>query len=171
LIIRTARPSDLARINAIYNQAVTTRKATGDLQPLSLSEHEAWLEDHPEESSPVLVAEEDGRVLGYNSLSFYRGGRGAFATTRETSYYIDPAHHRLGIATALMHRVYRSCPALGVDTLITFVLANNDSSIAFLEKEGFTLWGVLPAIARLGGAPVDHHIYGLHLRDRDGESA
>jgi len=46
LTIRDARADDLARIVAIYNEAIPGRRATADTEPVSVDSRRAWFLEH-----------------------------------------------------------------------------------------------------------------------------
>lgn len=162
--IRLAAPDDLPALTSIYDQAVRTGRSTGDLETPDEEHQRRWLHAHHADRDPVYVASCAGRVVGYNALSLYRGGRGAFRRTRETSYYVDSDWHRRGVASRLMEHVLAECRRLQLRSLITFVLAHNEASLAFLHKQGFRLWGSLPDIAEIGGCRYDHLILGRRVQ-------
>jgi len=161
--IRLANQTDLPRMVEIYNQSIPSKCSTGDLQPTNENNQIPWFEEHSPTRCPIYVAETEGLVIGYNSLSMYRGGRGAFRFVRETSYYIDNQFHRKGVASQLMEMVLQQCDQLKVKTLIAFVMAHNQPSIHFLEKYGFQRWALLPNIADFNGEEFNHTIYGKRL--------
>jgi phosphinothricin acetyltransferase len=96
-------------------------------------------------------------------LSAYRAGRSAFRFTAEISYYIAPAYHRQGIATALIGHALAACTALQIRHLFAIVLESNEASRRLLEKMGFEKWGYLPRVADFDGKEVGHLYYGRHL--------
>ncbi|HDN27589.1 MAG TPA: N-acetyltransferase family protein [Thioploca sp.] len=161
--IRLAHKSDLSRIVDIYNQSIPSMCSTGDLQPLDKNEQIPWFEEHIPTVCPIYVAEMNRLVVGYNSLSLYRGGRGAFRYVRETSFYVDNQFKKKGVASQLMEFVLRQCEILQVKTLITFVMAHNKPSIHLLKKYGFERWALLPNIADFNGKEFNHTIYGKRL--------
>jgi L-amino acid N-acyltransferase YncA len=81
--VRVARIEDAEPIRRIYNREVEHSTVTFDLVPRSLAEQQQWLR---ERMGPfgVLVAEHDGRIVGFASLSEYRS-RPAYRTTVESS--------------------------------------------------------------------------------------
>ncbi len=68
LTIRQATMSDLPGITEIYNDAVLKLVATFDTEPKTLEEQKVWFQHHGA-TYPVLVAEEDGLVVGWASIS------------------------------------------------------------------------------------------------------
>ncbi len=163
MIIRLAQRNDLSAIVKIYNQAILTKQSTGDMQPLRIEDRLAWFEEHPPEKYPIFVAEADGRVMGWCSLSAYRPGRAAFRFTAEISYYIDFAYHRKGIGIALIEHAIADCPKLEIHHLLAIVLEGNQASLRLLEKLGFEQWGYLPRVADFDGREVGHLYYGRHV--------
>jgi phosphinothricin acetyltransferase len=159
-MIRNARREDLPAIVAIYNEAVADRFATADLEAVTVQARAAWLASHDEQSYPVFVAELDGVVAGWCSLSAYRGGRAAVRRTAEISYYIARAARRRGIGRALLEHAIRESPLLGVHVLFAIILEPNSPSIALVERCGFSPWGRLPDVAEIDGQLVAHVYYG-----------
>lgn len=70
--IRTAEPRDLAELLDIYNYEVEHGTATLDIQPRTQAQWEAWFFAHNIENHPLIVAEKNGNIAGYASLSAYR---------------------------------------------------------------------------------------------------
>ena len=161
--IRIAHREDLPAIVDIYNQSIPSKQSTGDTQPLRVEDRVTWFEEHRPKEHPIFVAEVNGQVAGWCSLSAYRAGRAALRFTREISYYIDYAYHRRGIATALVEHALAACPALGIKHVFAIVLEGNQASLKLLEKMGFKQWGYLPRVADFDGKEVGHFYYGRHM--------
>jgi L-amino acid N-acyltransferase YncA len=163
MTIRLAQIDDLPAIVNIYNQSIPSHRSTGDTQPLRVEDRTTWFDEHRPDTHPIFVAEVDGQVVGWCSLSAYRPGREAFRFTREISYYIDFAHHRRGIATALVEHALMACPALQIKHVFAIVLEGNEASVNLLKKMGFEQWGYLPKVADFDGKEVGHLYYGRHV--------
>jgi phosphinothricin acetyltransferase len=162
-LIRLAQMDDLPAIVEIYNQAIPSRQATADTEPVRVEDRLVWFQEHRPEERPIFVAEVDGQVAGWCSLSAYRPGRAALRATAEISYYIAPAYQRRGIGTALIEHALAACPALGIRHLFAIVLENNQASIKLLDKMGFEQWGYLPRVADFDGFEVGHLYLGRHV--------
>jgi L-amino acid N-acyltransferase YncA len=165
--IRLARIDDLPAITAIYNQAVESKRSTADMEPVRVEDREAWFRDHSPATHPIFVAEVDGKTAGWCSLSAYRPGRAALRHTAEISYYVDEAHKRRGIATALVRHAVAACPSLRIKNLFAIVLEHNASSIRILEKAGFQKWGFLPRVADFGGEECGQYYFGMRIPERE----
>jgi L-amino acid N-acyltransferase YncA len=161
--IRIAQIYDLPAIVDIYNQSIPSKQATGDTQPLRVEDRMRWFEEHRPDKHPIFVADVDGQVAGWCSLSAYRPGRAALRFTAEISYYISYAYQRRGIATALVEHALGACPALQIRHVFAIVLEGNQASLQLLEKIGFEQWGYLPQVADFDGKEVGHLYYGRHV--------
>ena len=163
MLIRLAKPDDLPAIVDIYNQSIPSRQSTGDTHPLHVEDRANWFAEHRPEQHPIFVADVDGEVAGWCSLSAYRPGRAALRFTAEISYYIALAYHRQGIGTALVEHALSACPALQIRHLFAIVLEGNQASLQLLQKMGFEQWGYLPGVADFDGNEVGHFYYGRHV--------
>jgi phosphinothricin acetyltransferase len=163
MLIRLAQIDDLPAIVDIYNQSIPSQQSTGDTQPLRVEDRMTWFAEHRPEEHPTFVAEVDGQVAGWCSLSPYRAGRAALRFTAEISYYIANAYHRRGIGAALVEHALATCPALQIRHLFAIVLEGNQASLRLLEKMGFEQWGYLPRVADFDGKEVGHLYYGRHV--------
>ena len=162
--IRFARQTDLVQIVEIYNQAVALKSATADLDPIEPADRLQWLKEHVPEEYPIFVAEADGKIAGWCSLSPYRRGRMALRYTAEISYYIHKDHRRMGVGSALVEHAITQCEKLGIKTLFALLLDVNVASVKLLEKHGFAKWGHMPNVADFDGEECGHLIYGLRVR-------
>ena len=103
IVVRKAAENDLPAIVEILNHGIKTRHSVGYFVSQSAAEMKEWFDEHIlSERYPVMVAEEDGHILGWISLSPYRKGREAFNRTGEISAYIHEDHHRKGIGQKLL---------------------------------------------------------------------
>lgn len=161
--LRKAVFADLAAINEIYNQAVQELFSTAHLRPVSMEYREQWFASHHPDRYPVLVAETEGAVAGWISLSPYRSDRQALEHVAEVSYYVHREERRRGIGDLLLEHVLETAPGYGFEVLIAILLDKNPASISLLEKHGFSRWGTMPGIARIGPFRADHLYYGLKL--------
>ena len=86
MIIRDATADDAAAIAAIYNQGIEDRLATLETQPRSAEERAAWMAAKSPRH-PVLVAEDDGQVIGWGSLNQFNP-RPAYDHVVDFSIYV-----------------------------------------------------------------------------------
>jgi phosphinothricin acetyltransferase len=161
--IRIAAEDDLPAITAIYNQAIALQSATADTSPVTLDNRKLWLNEHPPDRYPVFVAEIDGSVVGYCSLSAYRPGRMALRHTAEISYYVDENFRQQRVGSALIAHTIEQCAGLDIKTLFAILLDINEGSTRILENFGFEQWGHLPGVADFDGRECGHLYYGLRV--------
>lgn len=163
--IRIAKTEDLPAIVGIYNQAVPTHRSTANTTPVTVEARKKWLQEHEPDRHPIFVAEFDGCVIGWCSLSVYRPGRAALRFTAEISYYVDTAHQGQGIGQALIRHALEASPALGIKNIIAVLLDRNEPSRKLLEKLGFQQWGYLPRVLDFEGEECGEYYYGKRVVD------
>jgi len=161
--IRIAHFNDLPSIVDIYNQAIRSGMATGDMAEFGVEERIPWFEKFDDNSYPIYVAEVENRVVGYCTLSPYRPGRQAMQTVAEISYFLDYSFHRKGIATALIKHVISDCGRIGTQNLLAIILDINLPTIGLLENLNFEKWGYFPDIIDMDGKNCGQFVYGLNL--------
>ena len=162
--IRFANTSDLPTIVNIYNQAIEEKKATADLTPFTVEQRVNWFNKFSINEYPIYVAELDGIVLGYASLSPYRNGREALRKVAEISFYLDYSSLGIGIGSSLIEHVIADCHRINKESLLAILLDANTASIKLLQKFGFKEWGNLPLNSNFEGKKYGHLIYGLNLK-------
>ncbi|KGQ62378.1 GNAT family N-acetyltransferase [Gallibacterium anatis] len=162
-LIRPAQQQDLPALLAIYNHEILNGVATFDLQPKSLAERQSWFDEHNKNNHPLLVAEQDGEVLGYASLSRY-AEKAAYNSTVELSVYIAPSARRQGIASQLMHAVIELAKKDNATHLIvSLITGTNQASISLHQKFGFNKVGTLHQVGYKHQQFLDVHIYELFV--------
>ncbi len=151
--LRLITPGDAEATRRIYNAEVTGSTATFDLRPRSAEEHRRWVEAHLG-AHPAVVAEVDGAVAGFASISPYRS-RPAYATTVEDSVYVAGGWRGRGIGAALLADVVRRATEHGFHTVLARVEASNDASVRVHERCGFAVVGTERQIGRKFGRWLD----------------
>jgi L-amino acid N-acyltransferase len=139
ILVREARQSDLPALLEIYNDTVLTSPATFDLEPQTLGQRREWFSEHGGEF-PLVVAEREGRVLGYASLSQFRDKPG-YSKSAEDSVYVDKDFQRKGVGKALMKAILERAVALGYHTVIAAIVPPNEASVRLHEGFGFVYVG------------------------------
>ncbi|MBK9099056.1 MAG: N-acetyltransferase [bacterium] len=163
MIIRNFTKDDLETIVKIYNHAVDEKFATADTEYVTVESRKDWFAQHSADTYPIYVAEENGEIIGWCSLSPHRPGRKALRTVAEISYYIHKDHRKKGVVSSLIRHTIESAELLGFKNLISILLDLNKPSIQILEKFGFDKWGHLPDIAEIDGTICGQFIYGKKL--------
>ncbi len=163
MLIRKAEAKDLNALLDIYNYEVENGVATFDLHPKTPEQWEVWFSLHNRENHPLIVAEQDGRAVGYASLSSYRE-KEAYRTTVELSLYVSPNHRRQGIATALMEVLLELAKNDdSIHTVVSVITGGNEASIKLHKRFGFTFCGTLHEVGVKFGRYLDIVHYELHV--------
>jgi L-amino acid N-acyltransferase YncA len=133
--IRPATPADLPAINAIYNHYVLHSTCTYQTEPSTEAERLEWFQHHGEKH-PVIVAEEDGQVIGWGSLSRFHP-RAAYGHSVEDSVYLHHEWLGRGLGSVILEELLRLAKALGHHTVLGGIDADQKGSVALHAKFGF----------------------------------
>src|SRR5205085_8803187 len=134
-LIRLATDADLAAINDIYNHYVPTSTCTYQEEPETMEARQIWFHRHGPKY-PVTVAEIDGAIVGWGSLSPYHT-RSAYRFSVENSVYVRQDMQRHGIGAALLADLIERARAAGHRTIIADIDSEQTRSIALHERFGF----------------------------------
>ncbi|MCL4295304.1 MAG: GNAT family N-acetyltransferase [Anaerolineae bacterium] len=156
LAVRPAQLADIPAITVIYNEAILTTVATFDTEPKSEADRAAWLAAH-DSRHPVLVAEVDGQVVGWASLSKW-SDRLAYADTAEISLYVRSSQRGQGIGKRLVEALVAEGEKAGLHTLIARIAAGNEVSVRLHQAAGFAPIGVMREVGRKFGRLLDIHL-------------
>jgi len=149
--VRPAAAQDLPSLTAIYNHYVVHTPITFDLAPFEPEQRRPWFDEHRAHGRHrLLVAEADGRVIGYASTSRWRP-KPAYDTTVESSVYVHPEAIGRGIGRLLYTTLFDAMAGEDVHTIVAGVALPNDASVALHERCGFSRVGVFAAVGRKFG--------------------
>lgn len=135
-MIREATPDDAAAIVDIYNHYITQTTVTFETTPLTSDQMRQRILDISSHF-PYLVYELQGRVAGYAYVHTWKE-RAAFAHTLETTVYLAPDAKHEGIGSKLMQPIIDYCRQRGYRVLVACITAENQESIDFHKRLGFT---------------------------------
>lgn len=154
-LIRTATELDFPVITEIYAHYVRHGTATFEIEPPNRGEMERRRSEILSQGLPYLVAELQGRVVGYAYASRYRP-RPAYRFTAEDSVYIHPDFVARGLGRRLLTRLIDSCTAAGCRQMVAVIGdSGNTASIRLHERLGFRTVGVLQNVGRKFGRWID----------------
>ena len=151
--IHAATPADLGAINDIYNHYVLHSTCTYQEEPELPESRRQWFQHHGERH-PVIVAEVDGQVAGWGSLSPYHA-RSAYRHTVENSVYVHHQLHRRGIGSLLLQELITRARALGYCAIIAGIDADQPGSVALHAKFRFEEVGRLKQVGFKFGRWLD----------------
>lgn len=164
--IRDARPEDIPGITDIYNHAVANTTAIWNETPVDVANRVAWHADRQRLGYPVLVATEDGQVLGYASFGDWRAFEG-YRHTVEHSVYVRVDQRGRGIGESLMRALVERARQIGKHIMVAGIEAGNAGSIRLHEKLGFRQVGRLPEVGTKFGGWLDLVFMQLTLDTRE----
>ena len=153
LQIRPATEKDQSDILAIYNDAVMHTTATFDTELRSMESQMEWYRKH-KSNHPVLVAEKDGKIIGWASLSPW-SDRCAYDTTVEVSVYLEPASRGKGIGAELLNAVTLEGGKYRNHTVLSRITSDNLASIRIHEKAGYNIVGIMKEVGFKFGKFLD----------------
>ncbi|MDQ0395912.1 GNAT family N-acetyltransferase [Labrys monachus] len=154
MTIRSATEADLPAILAIYNDAVLHSTAIWNWTVADLANRQAWFEARRAQAYPVLVAEEEGAVLGYASYGDWRPFDGYRYTVEHSVYVAEPARGR-GIGRALLAALIAAATAGGKHVMLGGIDAANEASLALHRRLGFVETGRMPQVGQKFGRWLD----------------
>jgi L-amino acid N-acyltransferase YncA len=153
--IRRAIADDAPTLAAIYGHHVLHGFGTFEYEAPTAQTMAQRLAAVVARGLPYLVAEGDGRVLGYAYASVFRPRLG-YRFTVEDSVYIAPDAAGRGLGKRLLGRVIADCEALGLRQMIACIGDSaNAGSIALHRSLGFEDQGVIQSVGFKHGRWVD----------------
>jgi L-amino acid N-acyltransferase len=152
--IRALEPTDLEAVTEIYNEVLTNSTAIFRDTPASVRDRADWWNAQREKGYPVIVAEAEGRVLGFASFGDFRSWPG-YRFTVEATIHLCPDARRQGIGAILLKELISKARSLGKHMMIAGVDAENSASLAFLAKMNFEQTGHMREVGYKFGRYLD----------------
>jgi phosphinothricin acetyltransferase len=146
--IRPAEPSDLEALARIYDHYIVHSPITFDLEPFGTEGRRAWFEGFaPRGRHRLLVADGGDGALGYASSHTFRP-KGAYATSVETSVYLDPEATGRGLGSRLYSALFDALESEDVHRAYGGVTLPNPASVALHRRFGFEYIGTYRQVGR-----------------------
>ncbi|GAA4777373.1 MULTISPECIES: GNAT family N-acetyltransferase [Flavobacterium] len=134
--IRKATITDMISVLEIVNYEISNTTAIWDYDLRTLEEQEAIYIEKLEKEFPFLVAEIDGKIVGFGTYGTFRFKIG-YRFTVEHSVYINKDFHGNGIGTLLLKELIEIARNQNLHTMIGVIDSENHGSITFHKKLGF----------------------------------
>jgi phosphinothricin acetyltransferase len=145
LTLRPSTDADLPAITAIYGHNVEHGTGTFETEAPDQTEMARRRADVLAKGLPWLVAEQDGRVLGYAYANQFRPRR-AYRFCLEDSIYLHADARGRGVGRLLLAELLARCEAAGARQMLAVIGdAANAGSIGVHRALGFEHTGLLKA--------------------------
>ena len=146
--IRAATTQDLPRLTEIYNYYVLHTPITFDLEPYTVEERAAWLNQFAFTGRHrLLIAEVNNIVVGYAGTTRFRA-KAAYDTTVEATIYCAPEAVGKGIGCTLFAALFQAIAQEDIHRIVGGYTMPNAGSASLLEKFGFKPVGVFHETGR-----------------------
>ncbi|MBC7569604.1 MAG: N-acetyltransferase [Spirosoma sp.] len=150
MTIRAATSADASAMLAIYAPFVLNTTFSFEYTVPTVAGFAQRIETI-RERFPYLVAEQDGRIMGYAYASAHRD-RAAYQWSVDTSVYIHPDAHRQGMARQLYTTLFDLLRRQGMYNVYAGITLPNPASEAFHRSMGFRPVGVYENVGFKFGA-------------------
>ncbi len=136
MIIRKIASEDIEHVTRIYNHYIATTVISFEEEPISVTEMTQRIDQVSVLELPWLVADIDGKIVGYAYASQWKT-RSAYRFTTELSIYLDIDVQGQGIGKALCTALLDTLKNQGIKNVVGTIALPNPSSIALHERMGF----------------------------------
>jgi phosphinothricin acetyltransferase len=160
-VLRTVELRDMSAVAQIYNHYVLHSTCTFAEQPEQQPYWDAWLAAHVG-PHPAIVAEQDGQVVGWGSLSRWNS-RCAYRFSVEDSVYVHEGLHRRGIGRALLGELIRLARSHGHRNIIAQIAGDQPASEALHQRFGIRRAGTLRHIGFKFNRWIDVSLWQLEI--------
>ena len=140
---------DAEAIAAIHNEGIGERIGTFETNPRSPADVRDSLLVKGNRF-PTIVAEEEGRVIGWASAGPYRS-RPCYAGIAEHSVYVTANSRQSGVGLAVLEELLVVYERLGFWKVVSRVFPENVASLRLHERAGFRVVGVYRRHGQLDG--------------------
>lgn len=159
--IRIAKSKDLPEIARIYNEAITERIATADMEPRTLKDRAEWFKQF-DARYPIWVGEAEDGIVCYGALFKYSPREGyRFAT--ENSVYVARSARGKGYGRVMLRHLVDEARRLGFRYILARIFSHNEASLKLHRELGFRQLGVQHGIVEMDGKPYDVTLMDINL--------
>ncbi|WP_370979495.1 GNAT family N-acetyltransferase [Agaribacterium sp. ZY112] len=143
-------------ITYLNNDDVTKFVTNAIPQPYSKSDAQRWI-DHSKNSEYIRAIEHNGVFIGCISA---KRGEFEYSCSAELGYWVGKRYWNKGLATMAVedftNLIFQST---NIIRLFVSVVSENSASIKVLEKNNFTLEGILKKASYKNHQYYDEHLY------------
>jgi phosphinothricin acetyltransferase len=153
--VRIGEDRDLPSLTDIYNHYVTSSHVTFDDAPFRVDDRKEWFSHYaPTGPHRLLVADDEGRVVGYATSSPFRPKPG-YRTSVETTVYVEPDAVGRGVGNALYAKLFKELQGQSLHRAYAGVAVPNEASRALHVRFGFAPLGTFREVGTKFGRWID----------------
>ena len=155
-------PEDIAACTELYNYYIENTCITLEEEPVTPEEFGARAARITKNYPYIVARDGAGKPIGFAYLDVFNP-RSAYRCTADLSIYVDRACRGSGVGQKLYAEIERLGRERGIENLISIITSDNEVSLRFHRKNGFTEIGVMPAVAFKFGKYLDVSFFQKHL--------
>lgn len=160
--LRPIAPADIAACADIYNYYIENTTVTLEEAPVTPEEFAARVTRITKDYPYIAANDGTGKTVGYAYLDAFIP-RSACRCTADLSIYVDRACRCSGIGQMLYSEIERLARLRGIENIVSIITADNEPSLCFHRKNGFSETGMMPAVAYKFGKYLDMCYYQKHI--------
>lgn len=145
MIVRSVTEADIPAMNAIYNQYIVGSAVSFDTAAWTDEQRLAWYRGRADAGYPMVVADDDGVVIGASWGGPWRD-KAAYRSSVETTVALAPTARGKGVGTRLYSALLDAVASAGFHRAYAVITLPNSASVALHESLGFTQLGVLDEV-------------------------
>lgn len=153
IVIRKATEMDIESIQIVYNEGIEDRIATLETETKDYAFMKDWFNKHIGRYQ-VIVAEEEGKILGWASLNPYNI-RSAYLGVADLSLYITRGSRGKGIGGKLLEAIHSIAKENDFHKIVLFTFPFNQLGQGLYRNKGYREVGVFKNQGILDGQYVD----------------
>ena len=167
-VVRDAVADDLPAITDLYNSLIPTTTVAWTELRQTVAERSAWFDRQNADRFPVLVADVDGRVVGFCAYGHFRGAGKwpGYAFTAEHTIHVAQEQWANGIGRVLLETLVVRAQDNGIHVLVGAIDGDNGASIRFHQRLGFAEVARMPQVGHKFGRWLDLVLMQRVLDDR-----
>ena len=151
MLIRAAVSSDAAELADLLNEIIRTGGTTAIETELTADEFDDWFISG-QYALACHVAEADGRLFGFQSLSLFGNPPPDWA---DIATFARMTPRLKGVGTALFAATRKVAQAIGLKAINATIRADNVSGLSYYERMGFETYHRVKQVPLSDGTPVD----------------
>jgi L-amino acid N-acyltransferase YncA len=147
MAIRNASESDLPVILDIFNDVILNTTAIYQNQQMTSDEIVDWYQFKLKNHWPILIAEQDGRAIGFSTFGTYRA-RECYQSSVELAVHVAKEYRGQGVGNQLLSNLIQVARDRKFHVMMAGIDSANASSIQLHKKFGFQICGEIKQVAK-----------------------